>query len=475
MTNTETLPNISNLGRWLHSWVQADGAIHGFHNHTVWGDNPPRYGDFTCGHSAFAAPLVPALACALHQRPDPRGRELVRRLVAYQINSRQPDGQFDHVGFQCGDTSKSALIHNVVACASLCETVRILGSDFPAELRGAVDRRVREVLEANDQIHGAEANENTCANQEYCRLWARLLHMEVFVHGEWDGLVRRSLDFLLSRMRVPGLPDSESVGCLRHLSDPRCIEPAEYYGLMIFPLLLAGERYGGERYRREASAIARHVVRSAWRDAQGQQRFHRLWYRAKEEWIKSNEPMLVGGMGMTLAAIHTLNRLAPDAELAGFLARADQTYACYQSPRGFFLAATGWDDCRDLIPATAWQSHDLFHLLSRHGASEMFWEDVCRPFSDLAVVFGRNTMWLETQTHWAVRGYMTAQDREWVGRKDRAQFHLDVPRWVSESLTAPADFIIPDEPKFLHADTAFIQISGRTDIVSLNTTGLNLE
>ena len=27
--------DLAALGNWLYSWVQPDGAIHGFHNHSV--------------------------------------------------------------------------------------------------------------------------------------------------------------------------------------------------------------------------------------------------------------------------------------------------------------------------------------------------------------------------------------------------------------------------------------------------------
>ena len=57
--------DLAALGNWLYSWVQPDGAIHGFHNHSVWGDNPIRWADYTSGHSTFAAPMLPALAILL--------------------------------------------------------------------------------------------------------------------------------------------------------------------------------------------------------------------------------------------------------------------------------------------------------------------------------------------------------------------------------------------------------------------------
>ena len=55
-------PNVAALGNWLHSWVQPNGAIHGFHNHPVWGVNPYRLADFTAGHTTWASPFLAGLA-----------------------------------------------------------------------------------------------------------------------------------------------------------------------------------------------------------------------------------------------------------------------------------------------------------------------------------------------------------------------------------------------------------------------------
>ncbi len=74
-------PNAASVGRWIRSWIQPNDAIHGFHNHSVWGDNPFRYGDFTAGHSTFASPFAMGLARALTHIDDPRGQALLDQVL----------------------------------------------------------------------------------------------------------------------------------------------------------------------------------------------------------------------------------------------------------------------------------------------------------------------------------------------------------------------------------------------------------
>ena len=102
------------LGNWLYSWVQPDGAIHGFHNHSVWGENPIRWADYTSGHSPFAAPMLPALAILLEKGYDARGAELLDRMMRHQAQDMRPDGEYNHIGFQTGELAKPGLIHNIV-------------------------------------------------------------------------------------------------------------------------------------------------------------------------------------------------------------------------------------------------------------------------------------------------------------------------------------------------------------------------
>lgn len=462
------LPNSATLGRWLHSWMQPDGAIHGFHNHSVWGGNPFRIGDFTAGHSTFAAPVLIGLARALETRPDPRGRELLARLVRFQTSTFQPDGQFAHIGFQCGEMLKGGLIHNVVPCAALAAVAGI--TDV---LRDEIDRTVRSVLAATDRLYGTGPGDHTCCNQEYCRLWARLLHMAGFDHREWHDSVAAGLDYMIDHFHVRGQPDAQCVGTRRSTGDAANLEPAEYYGLMMHPLLLGWQRYGRQRYLDEARAIARHCVRSSWVDGQGQRRAHRLWTQLTGDWRCQREPMLIGGFGLTLSALQALVRLQPDAELADFLSAMDATYAHYQHPAGFFLAASGWHGEADVIPATAWQSHDFYHLIVRHGAGPEFWDQLFTPYPRVAAVCGPSLVWLEAGPHWAVRGYHWADGLELVGRKDRVRFGRDIPAWIGSGREMPGDYQLPDEPKFLRDGDTVYHIGGRPDVDALAVAPLN--
>lgn len=453
----DTRPQVAALGRWLRTWVQPDGAIHGFHNHAVWGDNPYRYQDFTAGHSTFAAPFLLGLARALQERPDPRGQDLLARLVRFQSHQFQPDGQFAHIGFQVGETLKFGLIHNVVPCA-------VLASLAPDD---GVDRAVRSVLAACER-YGVWPDAGSVANQEYTRLWARLAHMQTYRHADWHDAVAAGLDFMIANFHVRGQPDGDCAGTWRVLGDRQTLEPAEYYGLMMHPLLLGFCRYGDRRYLDEALALARHCARSSWVDGGGQRRAHRLWTRITGDWQRLREPMLIGGYGITLSAIQALVRLQPDAELESFLQAMDRTYARYQCAGGMFLAATGWGSEQDIIPSTAWQSHDFFHLVARHGADASFWDGVFAEDEAVSAILGTSMLWVEDRTHWAVRGYHWADGLNLVGRKDRARFHVDIAPWIQSGREAPREFLMVDEPKFLRADDAIRQIAGRRDVHTLD-------
>lgn len=257
-------PDAAALARWLHSWMRRDGAIHGFHNHSVWGSHPFLVGDDWCGHSTFASPLLTALAEAVAGGAGPATHERLAAGIAFQCGSRLEDGQFAHIGFQIGERVKKGLVHTVVPAAALCDVVAVTGASLPDGLAKEVERTVREVLEASDRIYGPGVSENSCANQEYIRIWARLAHMESFDHGDWSESVRRDLDALIEGFHVSGLPDGESSGCLRSLKNPDNIEPAEYYGLMIHPMVRAAERFEEPSYLDAARKLARHVARSAW-------------------------------------------------------------------------------------------------------------------------------------------------------------------------------------------------------------------
>jgi hypothetical protein len=452
-------PNIASLGQWLNSWVTDTGAIHGFHNHSVWGDNPWRYGDNTAGHATFASPLIAGVARALKQQPDPRGREWLERMIRFQATSFQENGFFKHVGYQCGEQLHVGLIHNVVPCVALSAAAAEI--DFALE---EIDHAVRTVLAACDAGGDGGPGVGSCTNQEYCRIWSRLLHMNTYDHQDWHERVPRHLDYMIETFHVRGHPDNECVGTWRGTGGQEGLEPAEYYGLMIHPLLLGYQRYGKQEYFDEALAMARHCVRSSWVDAEGQRRAHRLWTEITGEWRCLREPMLIGGFGMTLSAIQALLEIQADDELSEFLTAMDATYAHYQHEAGFFRAASGWGCEQDIIPCTAWQSHDFLHLVGRHGVDENFWDAVFTPNNRVAAMFGQSLIWLEAGPHWAVRGFHWADGLELVGRKDRVEFGRDKPGSLSPTRVMPEDYQIPDEPQFLRDGDQFYQWAGRTDV-----------
>ncbi len=470
MLESSDHPAVDRLGRWLRSWVHSSGAIHGFHNHSVWGNNPYRVDDMWCGHSTFASPLLPALAIALRQNPDQRGQALLERLIDFQCRAKQPNGQFRHIGFEMGELITSGLIHNMVPCVALCLSAIELGDALPAPARVQIEQSVRDTIEACNTRLGLKLTEHSTSNQSYCHLWAMLLHMEAFGHSEWDAPVREMLDELSARFHVAGLPDPDCIASLRSTDAPGIVEPTEYYGLMIHPLMCAAQRYGQPAYLDSAKGFALHVVRSAWRDGAGLLRFHRLWRKTDNAFIKIREPMLIGGMGITLSALQKLNTVSPDPEFDTFLTEMDRTYHHYQNPAGFFLSASGWYGEQDVIPSSAWQSHDLFHLVQRHPIDSGFWDHLFSAHSKVAVVLGTNLFWAETDTHWTVRGYESAHGLELVGRKDNDRFNVDIPRWVQLAQHAAPNMLMPDQPKFLRTDDALVLLSGRSDIDMLNAT-----
>ncbi|GAB3960261.1 hypothetical protein GCM10027614_81680 [Micromonospora vulcania] len=148
VTNERTNPDVSALARWMRTWISDQGAIHGFHNHSVWGTNPFTFLDFTSGHAAFSAPALIAYARALARRPDDRGLELWRRAMGYQSQAVQPDGQYKHIGFQVGESATTGLIHNVVGSLGLLGALQHAGHLLPEAMVGDILTTVRRNLDA---------------------------------------------------------------------------------------------------------------------------------------------------------------------------------------------------------------------------------------------------------------------------------------------------------------------------------------
>lgn len=438
-------PDAGRLGRWIRSWVQPDGAIHGFHNHSVWGGNPYRWADFTAGHSTWASPFIAGLAAALRRCPNERGRELLRTLVGFQATSFQDNGNYRHVGFQVGESLKVGLIHNAITNVSLAHAVIDAGDVLGESLR----ETVRKAFARNTAWHG-RVGESFTTNQEYARVWGKLLYFRAFGDDRWVSEALADIDVLIERAHVNDLPEAGCTATTRWPSNTDSVEPAEYYGLMIKPLLLAYEIDGDVKYLREAGAICRHVARSYWTDANGYARFHRLWTRVDGRWRRSSWPMLIAGMGDTLDGMRAYLAHDEDADLRAIVDRFDATLAAYQHPAGFFAAATGWHSEVDIVPATAWHAHDFRYLVQYQAVDERFWEAFWSDYDRTAAVLGEQCVWVESGVHWAICDYYWQDTFKLRGRKDRVQFGRDMG-WIGGPKALPAEYAF-DPPVFLKLD-----------------------
>ena len=276
--------------------------------------------------------------------------------------------------------------------------------------------------------------------------------MLAFDDRPWLDEVREDIDHMIEHFHITGMPDDDSAGTLRVRGIKDILEPSEYYGLMICPLILAAELYHDERYLDEAGKLCRHVARSAWIDEQDQTRCHRMWYFADNEWHLNRSPMLIGGMGDSLEGIQQYLRIQPDEELQAFLDATDRTYAYYQHPRGFFVSGTGWQSEIDIAPSTGWQSHDFRYLINRHGVGEGFWDDFFAHNDRTSVLIGDQCLWIEQGQHWAIADFIWQDVFNLVGRKDSVKFGPNLPDWIEGGWHAPKNYAIPDRPVFMNTD-----------------------
>ena len=457
-----TSPNVASLGNWIHSWIQPNGSIHGFHNHPVWGTNPYRLGDMTAGHTTWASPFLAGLAQAITLLPDARALSLLERLIDFQSTSFHPDGQYAHIGFNAGEICQKGLIHNALPNCSLGLTA-LNGRDWlPSRsldlIRSAILRNLNEGC--TQYGDNGRPDETSVSNQDYARIWAKLLFMKAFDERRWHDEVREDIDYMIRNFHVAGIPDKDSAGTIRYQGTKDILEPSEYYGLMICPLILAAELYNEERYLDEAGKLCRHVVRSAWIDEQDQTRCHRMWYFANNEWHLHRGPMLIGGMGDSLEGIQRYHRLRPDDKLQAFLDATDRTYAHYQHPRGFFVSGTGWQSEIDIAPSTGWQSHDFRYLINRHGIGETFWDEFFAPDERTSVLIGDQCMWIEHGQHWAIADFLWQDVFNLIGRKDCVKFGPNLPDWIEGGWHAPKNYAMPNRPVFMNTDENIVLWEG---------------
>lgn len=462
---SSTRPNVAALGNWIHSWVQPNGAIHGFHNHPVWGTNPYRLGDMTAGHTTWASPFLAGLAEAIAQRADPRAKALLEQLVQFQSTSFHPDGQYNHIGFNAGEICQKGLIHNALPNTSLGLTAIAARDWLATKLFDQIRDAILKSMNEGCFPYGKDGrpDETSVCNQDYARIWGKLLFMRAFDDHRWHDSTREDIDYMIRNFHISGMPDDDSSGTIRYQGVKDILEPSEYYGLMICPLIMAAEIYDEERYLDEAGKLCRHVARSHWVDDNEQTRCHRMWYFADGKWHLNRGPMLIAGMGDSLEGIQRYVRLRPDAELESFLASTDQTYTHYQHPRGFFVSGTGWQSEIDIAPSTGWQSHDFRHLVNRHGIDDNFWDAFFAPNDRTSVLLGDQCLWIEQGQHWAIADYLWQDVFNLVGRKDCVEFGPNLPDWIEGGWHAPQNYPIPNRPVFIKTDDNIALWSGQWD------------
>lgn len=259
------------------------------------------------------------------------------------------------------------------------------------------------------------------------------------------------------------------------------MEPAEYYGLMIEPLVLAYQLTRDPVWASQARALALHVSRSAWQDDAGALRFHRLYARVPPagRYRRVREPMLVAGMGLTLEAVRKVSVLARDEALATFVAECHATQALYQHPAGFFLSASGWGDEADVVPSTAWHSHDAWHLLNAYGVAMPSVRPAPaapRAPAPLALLLGTSCFYGESGQNWMVGDYAHRDAYKLLGRKDRAFFGRDMG-WTGGPRQLPADFSFPQIPTILLADDrlVYMGLPPPGGLMLINAAGLPLQ
>lgn len=427
---------LASLGNWINGWIQPNGAIYGFHNHSVWGDNPMRWADYTSGHSTFAAPYMAGFALMLNKCHDARGAAMLEKMVLYQANSMREDGEYKHIGFQTGELAKVGLIHNMVPAVSLALAVQHAKEQLSEAARQAAYNSVLRVLsEGSKHYNGGRATINACCNQDYTRIWAKLLMKQVFNCNLFEQEAIEDLTFMVENFHMTGVPDSESDGTIRALvgKEQLMLEPAEYYGLMILPLCLGYRMYKNEKWLDAALRLCRHVVRSSFTDSNSCRRIHRVYYSLEGGgWGRLTQPMQIQGNGMTMLGIKECCCLNADKELESFLNEMNHTMAYYQTKRGFICPATGWSSEADAAPATAWQAHDfLYFAHCENTASKEFWNKMFADVSECSVVLTDNCIWIENGKKWTIQDYFSRSVYQLFGRKDRKEFGRDLC-WTGE-------------------------------------------
>ncbi|GMQ63804.1 hypothetical protein [Vallitalea maricola] len=453
--------NAGSLGNWIKSWVQDNGAIYGFHNHSVWGSNPYRLQDFTCGHSTFAAPFLAGVACALSKKMNNEAKELLDVLIEFQATSFQENSQYKHVGFQVGETLQSGLIHNAVANISLGLTAyygkEYLSSDKLELIKKAI---LKNLIGTYGWGKGRPSNDS-CCNQDYARIWSKLIFQKAFDDYRFKDELPEDIDFMIKNFHRTGFPDEESVATYRNICFEQndVVEPTEYYGLMICPLIEAYEQYNEKRFLDQAVAICKQIVRSSWVDENGKRRLHKMYYKVNGKWERLDEPMLIAGMGMTILGMSKCLQYHESQEIRKFVEESNETYAFYQTKRGYFVSATGWKAEQDVAPCTAWHAHDFLYLIeSADLINEEFWNEFNKEYDKTAVLLGDNCIWVEDNTHWAIKDYYSNEIYKIYGRKDNNKFGVDMG-WIPGNRSIDEKYKFQGAPVFVRTSNDILVIN----------------
>jgi hypothetical protein len=433
------------LLRYLRTWQAPSGAWHGVHTHPVWRIHPGVLEDHYTGWSAWGAPGFLGLADLVARTGNETVTATTRRLAEFVLASQMGSGRWDHCGAELGQRYNDAPVDNFLQDLSLCHLARVAPAALPAGGAAEVAERVRRNLETYfADLAEVETRGHllvSTVNQDCAGIWAMLEWMRAFGRdAAWLELALRGLRTHAAQHLVRGLPTADCAGMLRSGDLPDYIEPAEYYGVIIPPHVLAYRETGEREFLDVALALARHVMRNAWRDARGCLRLHRTCDRVKGEWRVSQAPMLVAGGGLFLRALVELQAEAPSAEAEEFLREMEATLASYQNEFGFIAQATDWHDDYDLICGTVWQAHDLAYLGARVGDAGAFGRALAEPGPDLGIVIGWHDCWVESATQWGLV-------RPWSygfglsGNKADDHGYPTIPAWCN-----PRHPVVPLEP-----------------------------
>jgi hypothetical protein len=420
------------LLRYLLTWHDEHGAIHGVHTHPVWRIHPGVMEDHYTGYSAWGAPYLLGLADLVEKTGAATVWTASEKLVRWLLTTQLPTGKWDNAGAEFGRCFNDSPVDNMLQNLSLAYFARIMRSRLGEATFHEIGERTRRNLDLYrlpvDQIPMRGHWGIGTVNQDCAGIWAVFEWMNAF---GWDETLENEamagLDIHMLNDIIYGLPDTKSAGMLRG-EGPDYIEPAEYYGVIIPAYIWGYRRSGDQRYLDAALALARHVIRTTWTDAQGCRRLYRNYHKINGVWRVCNEPMLISGGGLACRVLRELLAFGPDAEIERFLADMTATCAHYQNPYGFIAQATGWHDDFDIICGTVWQCHDLAWLAAEVKDSTAFITAFHEPAPDLGIVIGWLDCWVENATQWAIqREY--SMGFGYVGAKTADYGYLSMPEW----------------------------------------------